>query len=156
MTQNNDKPKLIYGGTMTAGIELAYCETGRHAGWVFAKDYYGQWVTLFKIPDHHSLTPPTSPNRAVLDALIALKDAVAQSGKLNGKEYDSLGIQVNNAIAAATQADTFKIVQNLEQAIKDLDEDGEIDRHNEEAIEEAARAYFSLQVEHLKRQITKI
>lgn len=53
---------------------------------------------------------------------------------------------------AANQADTFKIVQNLEHAIKDLDEDGEIDRHNEEAIEEAARSYFSLQVQHLKRQ----
>lgn len=41
--------------------------------------------------------------------------------------------------------DKVEVIPNLEAAIKDLDEDGEIDRHNEEAIEAAARAYLKLQ-----------
>jgi hypothetical protein len=37
----------------------------------------------------------------LLAALKALKVAVEESGKMNGREYISLGIQINNALAKA-------------------------------------------------------
>jgi len=39
-----------------------------------------------------------------LAALVALRDVVRDSGKLNGMEYDALGVQVNRAIAKAEAA----------------------------------------------------
>lgn len=38
--------------------------------------------------------------RVLVDTLRELRDAVKSSGKMNGKEYDGLGIKVNAALAA--------------------------------------------------------
>lgn len=50
------------------------------------------------VNNHEALVKALSESRA---ALIAFKDAVEASQKMNGREYVGLGIQINNAIANA-------------------------------------------------------
>lgn len=60
-------------------------------------------------------------SKRVLAALIALRDAVQKSGKLNGREYDGLGIQVNNAIKGeqGAQVHRDRLADNIHHLLND-------------------------------------
>ena len=108
MTQSNDMPKEIYVFQDPQSIgDRGFTVTKPE------KTCSGKQFTPYVRKD---LPPPQSLNRAVLDALIKVRDRFFPVDQHEASK-DLLWPVVNEAIAAANQADEVKVIDGLEEAI---------------------------------------